>query len=361
MKKRNLKLIVLTITIATFLSSNITVFAKSNQLGKNEVTSNQKESTSQKGNSGQKNEKSKKEILIISHRLDSIEISLKGILKKLNAYTNGTATTDQGSDGTQTSTDITSSDGTQTGTDITSSDGIQTSTDTTSSDGTQTGTDTQISTTTETTADASTSGEIAENPDTTNTTLNGDTEDLSDDFENEYNEEDAGVYNSFYGKLNAVNNRLNTVEGQISRINSSDSADLTQLNDRISKLREQVKAAMDTLINTQNQNVKKIEEQSNKKKMEDQKISLDKKTWKIHFTKALNEDTVNSKNIMIVDSSNNVVDVDISYDKANQNVVIQANDSFKKGETYTILIGDGVQSVDGKNLSRPVVKSFIVN
>lgn len=317
MKKNILRLTVLTFTVAAFLSSNITVFAKPVQVEKGHGSSNQNvNSSNQKENNSDKkvnsynnkySKKAEKEVYIISHRLDKIEVSLRDVMKKMDAYLNSTTTS--------------------------SAIGIS---DTTSS---------------------AIQGDVSSDESTVDTS----TQDLSDDFENEYKEEDGGRYNSFYGKLNAISNRLNTVERQLSRISDSGNPELAQLNSRVASLKDQVKTSMDSLAKVQKQSVDKIKTKSNKKQMEEQKISQDKKIWKIHFSKDLKGETINSKNIMIVDSNNNLVDASISYDKNNKSVVIETKEGFSKGETYFILIGDEVQSSEGEKLDKPVEKKLIVN
>lgn len=320
MRKRNLKLVILTLTVAAFLSSNITVFAKPVQVEKSNGSSNQNvNSSNQKVNSSNNkySKKAEKEVYIISHRLDGIEVSLKSVVKKMDAYLS-----------TTTSSAI--------DTDTTTSPAVD------------------VNNTTDTITE--------ENTNVSESNVNNSTsEDLSDDFENEYKEEDGGRYDSFYGKLNAISNRLNTVERQLSRISDSDNPELAQLNSRVASLKDQVKTSMDSLAKVQKQSVDKIKTKSNKKQMEEQKINQDKKIWKIHFSKELKGETVNSKNIMIVDSNNNLVDASISYDKNNKSVVIETKDGFNKGETYFILIGDEVQSSEGEKLDKPVEKKFTVN
>lgn len=329
MKKNILRLTVLTFTVAAFLSSNITVFAKPVKVEKGHGSSNQNvNSSNQKENNSDKkvnssnnkySKKAEKEVYIISHRLDKIEVSLKDVMKKMDAYLNSTTT----------SSAIVISD--------TTSSAIQGDV---SSDESSVDTSTQ---------------------DIEDKESNEETQDLSDDFENEYKEEDGGRYNSFYGKLNAISNRLNTVERQLSRISDSGNPELAQLNSRVASLKDQVKTSMDSLAKVQKQSVDKIKTKSNKEQMEEQKISQDKKIWKIHFSKDLKGETINSKNIMIVDSNNNLVDASISYDKNNKSVVIETKDGFNKGETYFILIGDEVQSSEGEKLDKPVEKKFTVN
>jgi len=178
--------------------------------------------------------------------------------------------------------------------------------------------------------------------------------------ESEYENENSQVTNSFYGKLHAIMNRLNTVKRQLNRLSSSDSEDISNLNNRTDELINQVKASMDKVSNLQSENVKTLKNKLDKKIMEDQDINEQKKSWKIHFTRSIDPETINSKNIMIVDSKNNIIDTDVSYSQDNKDVIIEAKDGFIKSESYSILISSDVKSTDGKRLQKTIEKRFSV-
>lgn len=197
--------------------------------------------------------------------------------------------------------------------------------------------------------------------DSAQTTDTGNVEDQSEEEQSEeYENEDTQVSNSFYGKLNAIMNRLNTVKRQLSRYSSSDSEDISKLNGITDELMNQVKASMDKLSNLQSANVTSLKSKSDKRTMEDQSINEQKKSWKIHFNKAIDPSTINGKNIMIVDSQNNIVDVDFSYNKDTNDIIIEAKDGFTKSENYSILISSDVKSIDGKKLPKTIEKRFTV-
>lgn len=298
---------ILTIIVTTSFATNVVYAAKPSSNGKNTNKVEQKQEKSTK--------KISKEVYTLSKRLDKIEDSYKKVNVKIEEYfsTTGSAITIGVPTETTTSSAVTTEDSTETTTDST----------------------------------------------TTDTGREND-QDQSEEFENEYENEDSLVNNSFYGKLNAIMNRLNTVKRQLNRLNSSNSEDVSNLKSRTDELIKQVKESMDKVSNLQNENVKSLKDKLDKKVMEDQDINEQKKSWKIHFSKAINPETINSKNIMIIDSENNIVDADVSYNKDSNDVIIEAKDGFIKSENYTILISSDVTSADGKKLQKTIEKRFSV-
>lgn len=301
MKKKSIKLTILTAVVAASFTTNVVYAAKPSF---NEKKANKLEQKQEKSN-----KKISKETYTLSKRLDHIENSYEKVNAKIEEYfasqsTTGSAITTDGSTQTTTGSTIT----------------------------------TDVSTET-----------------TTDSTVTTDTE-----MENEYKNEDSQVNNSFYGKLNAIMNRLNTVKKQLNRLSSSDSEAVSNLNNRTDELINQVKASMDKVSNLQSQNVISLKSISDKKVMEDQNINEQKKSWKIHFTKSIDPATINSKNIMVVDSKNNIVDIDVSLSQNSKDVIIEAKDGFIKSESYSILISSEVKSVDGKSLQKTIEKRFSV-
>lgn len=305
MKRKSTKLLVLTIALASFFSSNIAVMAK---------TTNRKDHVQPVSKAVKYSKQAEKEIRIITLRLDKIHISLKVVENKVDTYLNST-----------TSSAI------------------------------------QVTTSSSITEDSTTGSTLDETTKNGSTTVDSNIEDLTSDFQNEYDEEDSGRNNSFLGKLNAIDNRLNTVERQINRIKDSGNPKIDEFKVRLEKLRQEVKIYKEKVASVEKQNVEIIKARTDKKQMDEQKINQEKKAWKVQFTKDLKAETVVPRNIMILDSSNNLVDANISYDKNTRSVVIETKDGFINGQSYIILIGGEVQSSDGIKLSTPVEKKFIVN
>lgn len=315
MKRKNIKLMILAGIVAASFTTNVVYAAKptTNQKGTNKTETKQERTQESKQQSEQASKQGNlnnipKEFSILSNRIDQIDDSYKKVDTKINDYlsTTGSAVTVGASTGTTTGSAVNASDTTETET-------------------------------------------------TTGSSVDADTE-----LENEYKNEDSQVTNSFYGKLNAIMNRLNTVKKQLGRLSSLDSEEVATLNGRITDLVTKVEESRDKVASLQSENVSALKSKLDKKIMEAQSIDSQKKSWKIRFSKSVNLETITSKNVMIVDSNNNIVDVDISYNKDSNEVIIAAKDGFIKSETYTILISSGVKSIDGKNLSNTIEKKFTV-
>jgi len=418
LKKKSIKLMILTAMVIASFTTNVVYAAKPNFNEKNTNKIEQKQENY--------NKKISKETYTLSKRLDQIENSYKKVNVKLEEYfnesntsqtttdtptdtTDSTATTDTP---TETTTDNTATTDTptETTTDSTATTDVPTETTTDSTATTDTPTDTttdntattdtptetttdSIATTdtptetttdstattdtpTETTTDSTATTDVPTETTTDSTattdvpterttdgtaTTDVPTETTTDtEMENEYENEDSQVNNSFYGKLNAIMNKLNTVKRQLNRLSSSNSEDISNLNNRTDELINQVKASMDKVSNIQSENVTSLKSKSDKKIMENQNVNEQKKSWKIHFTKSVDSETINSKNIMVVDSKNNIVDVDVSYNQDSNDIIIEAKDGFIKSQSYSILISSDVKSADGKRLPKTIEKRFSV-
>lgn len=312
MKRKSIKLMIITIILSTTFSTNIAYAAKPSFNDKNNNLEHKQDNY---------NKRISKEAYTLSERLDQIEKSYKKVNVKLEEYFNE-------SNEPQSTT----------------------------------GSSINVDTPTQSTTDSSINVDV-QNEDSTDTQLENTVpivEGQSEEFEKEYENEDKEVSNSFYGKLNAIMNRLDTIKRQLNRVSSLDNEDISKINNRTDELINQVKASMDKLSNLQKQNVENLRNKPNKRTMETQKINEQKRIWKIHFNKSVNPETINSKNIMVVDSKNNIVDIDVSYNEVSKDVIIEAKDGFIKSESYSILIGDDVKAQDGKKLSRPIEKIFQV-
>ncbi len=68
------------------------------------------------------------------------------------------------------------------------------------------------------------------------------------------------------------------------------------------------------------------------------------KTWTFKFAKDLDEVTVNTANVYVLNDKNQQVKVNVSYDKNNKAIKVAPVDSYEKGKKYTIFIKD-IQSV----------------
>ncbi|MCD3246277.1 peptidase M16 [Clostridium botulinum C] len=87
------------------------------------------------------------------------------------------------------------------------------------------------------------------------------------------------------------------------------------------------------------------------------------KSFKVNFSKELDELTVNTSNVYVLDDKNHKVDVEVSYDKKNKAVQVKSKNNYESGKKYTLFI-KGIQSVikDGKvvKLVAPIKMEFTV-
>ncbi|MCT8975611.1 Ig-like domain-containing protein [Clostridium sp. CX1] len=370
MNRKNIKLMILAVLVATTFSTGTVLAAKPDFSDKKGAKVQQKEEKSDKKEKEEKdnkkqdkaNKKVSKEARIIDQRLDHIEKTLDKINEKMDSYFNNIeepaeTTTGSSIDGTLGQNDeAAEADSTEKLEDTSKEDAVVDSNDTESTnEASVSNSDEDTENSSEVDADDNT--EVGADD---NTEVGADEQDLSNDFEEEYENEDEETNNSFYGKLSAVMNRLNTVKRQLGRISTVDDPQIAELNTRTEALVKEVQESISKLGTIQQKKVDALKSKTNKKVMEEEKIDAAKKSWKIRFTKQINPDTINSENISVIDSKNNVIDAEVSYSSNTNEVIIEVKDGFKKGESYSILIGDNVKSADGKNLTTSVQKDFSV-
>lgn len=95
-------------------------------------------------------------------------------------------------------------------------------------------------------------------------------------------------------------------------------------------------------------------------KIIDEKTNVDtNKIWTIKFNSKLDGSTVNSKNIKVYDSNNNIVNISVNYKVDSNEVMINPPTSgYESGKRYTIKVTNGVKSITGKALSAVTIMSF---
>lgn len=87
------------------------------------------------------------------------------------------------------------------------------------------------------------------------------------------------------------------------------------------------------------------------------------KTWAIKFTKDLDDKTVNTANVYVLDDKNSAVKVTVSYDKDNKTINVSPVSKYDNGKKYTLFIKDILsQEKDGKvsKLIAPVKMEFTI-
>lgn len=113
--------------------------------------------------------------------------------------------------------------------------------------------------------------------------------------------------------------------------------------------------------------IKNVLDMDNKKDLtmtmeKKENVSVDK-SFKVNFSKELDEVTVNTSNVYVLDDKNHKVDVEVSYDKKNKAVEVKSKNNYESGKKYTIFI-KGIQSTikSGKvvKLVAPIKMEFTV-
>ena len=83
------------------------------------------------------------------------------------------------------------------------------------------------------------------------------------------------------------------------------------------------------------------------------------KEWTVKFNIELKTTTVNNTNIKVMDKNNMEVPVVINQGSDLSTIIINPKVSgYNPGETYNIIIGTGLESISGKNLSSPISLQF---
>lgn len=80
------------------------------------------------------------------------------------------------------------------------------------------------------------------------------------------------------------------------------------------------------------------------------------KTWRVKFSKAVGPESINRQNIMVLDSNNEPVEIDVKGDAENGKIIlVTPKDSYKKGEHYRLYLSVGLDSSTGKSLFKGIL------
>ncbi|WP_416175770.1 N-acetylmuramoyl-L-alanine amidase [Clostridium sp.] len=86
-------------------------------------------------------------------------------------------------------------------------------------------------------------------------------------------------------------------------------------------------------------------------------VAIDK-SWNITFNRMLDKDTVNNSNIIVKDSSGNIVDTKLGLDSTGFIVTIAPSSSYKYGQNYNIVIKSTIKTVGGDMLGKDIQLKF---
>lgn len=82
------------------------------------------------------------------------------------------------------------------------------------------------------------------------------------------------------------------------------------------------------------------------------------KSWNVKFNMKLDQSTVNDSNIVVTDSSGNVVSVSLQVQEDGMSVLITPKTKYLYGKIYNLTVKSGLKSVSGKSLSKEVKVKF---
>jgi len=90
------------------------------------------------------------------------------------------------------------------------------------------------------------------------------------------------------------------------------------------------------------------------------RINIDtNKEWTVKFSSNLEPSTVNNTNIQVTDKNNVQVPVAVTLGNDQSTVLVSPKVSgYDPSEKYNLIIGEGLKSVSGKNLSNPLTMKF---
>ncbi len=89
-------------------------------------------------------------------------------------------------------------------------------------------------------------------------------------------------------------------------------------------------------------------------------INVDK-DWIIAFKAAVDEKSLNNSTIFVLDKNNELLDINLSLNPANdKQVIVKNNNLYKSGETYRLYITKDVKSKKGKNLPKSMLLKFTI-
>lgn len=170
------------------------------------------------------------------------------------------------------------------------------------------------------------------NDSTTQSAVTGTTDGAitSDDDNEQENINESCRGQSFVGKLNALNNRLDALKI------SSDDQDYS----KVLELKDKIKNELDKLSGLNSKLLLKFQSKLNQKSYEPrQKQVSTNKVWKVEFSKKIDADTAGNLEAFVFDSNNNLLNTTSDYNTSDGSLYIKAGDGYKSGEKYTLYIG----------------------
>lgn len=106
--------------------------------------------------------------------------------------------------------------------------------------------------------------------------------------------------------------------------------------------------------------IKSVSNGYDKKVKQDLKFKTGNFIWKIIFNIPLNPATVNNQNLSVLTTSGKVLDTKISYDSETPCIIIEPQEAYVQGETYTLHITRQVESKGGQRLKDEIDIQFAI-
>ncbi|WP_243108699.1 N-acetylmuramoyl-L-alanine amidase [Clostridium rectalis] len=84
------------------------------------------------------------------------------------------------------------------------------------------------------------------------------------------------------------------------------------------------------------------------------------KNWTIKFNMELDESTVNTENVVVLDEKSNKVSVKVTLGNDKKSIVVTPNSYYATGKTYSLIIKDAVKTIWGNNLKKSAKMNFTI-
>ncbi|OFI01330.1 protein-glutamine gamma-glutamyltransferase [Clostridium acetireducens DSM 10703] len=84
------------------------------------------------------------------------------------------------------------------------------------------------------------------------------------------------------------------------------------------------------------------------------------KVWNIRLNDKINIDSINKKNIWVLDEENKFVDINVSSNYKGNSILVSPKDKYKEGKTYSLIINKSIESQSNSNLEKNLKMNFTI-
>lgn len=183
-----------------------------------------------------------------------------------------------------------------------------------------------------------------------------DSDDDDDDLDDDLDDEPG-----YRGKFNALQNRLNAVSLQLDKLEAKggDAAAIESRRARLTATSGQVTEALAALGQIEQKVRRDFDDDDVEEKAAKLGVAL-AKDWTITFNKKLDDATLSTLDIVVLNAAGNLVETEFVYNDATKSISMQPLQPYTPGETYTLYVSKGVASTDGARLQSAVKMTFTV-